>query len=193
MKFFLNPLKLLFIASCLILGSCSDNAEDAINPNDTTKSSNIIIVPENEVMYLDSQFEEDYEMQNLEYDSTREAYIDVDSNEFFIPIQEGYVLNFRQPKNGVKNPVKEIGGGIKYKIARKNPRSNPNKCQGDCKCGIGFRCGNEKYVYVKSNFVESFNFEDREASGKLLVDTENHFLIVRFDTVDIPWLELDNE
>lgn len=199
MKKYFKFLTFLFLSLCMVLTSCSEeediNSDENTNSVVTTKSelSNTIIVPEQEIMDMDAQFEEDYKIDNLNYDSDRESYINIDANELYVPIQVGYILNLNNPKNGIKNPVKEVGAGIKFNVARKKPRSDPNKCQGDCKCGVGFRCGNSKYIYAKSNNSDHFNFEDREAVGKIFIDEDNHYLIIKFTTQDIPWVELNNE
>lgn len=193
MKKLFKFLPIALLGFCLALSGCSEEQNTEFSSEISSKSAKILIVPENEIMDFDSKFQEDYQIGNLNYDSLRESYLDLDANELFIPIKEGYTLNFAQPDNDIKNPIKEAGAGIKFKIARLNPRENPTKCQGKCKCGVGFKCGNEKYIYAKSNLVESFDFENREASGRVYIDIENNFLIIRFDTVDIPWVILNEE
>jgi hypothetical protein len=193
MKKYFKCIPLLFIS---LMTSCSNentSFDSGSDEGQQAKSLNLLIVDTVEIHDFDEDFEDFLQIDNLMLDSSREAYVDIDANELYIPILEGYVFNSNLKTNNDEFPKVEIGAGIKYKVARKKPRSNPNRCQGDCKCGVGFRCGNDKYVYLKPKSVEQFNLEDRLASGQILIDVVNHYYVVEFDTIGIDWLFLDNE
>jgi len=187
--------KFLIILSVLFFISCDDDNAEVNDIDSFVKSSNTIItIPKSELLDFDSAFEREMGVFNLELDVSREAYLDVNQNKLFIPILEGYLIeNELQSKSDNKPKIKEVGAGIKFKIARKEPSSNPNRCQGGCKCGVGFRCGSTKYIYVKSNNLEEFDYQTREAVARQFIDTENDFYIFEFTTTGIDWNFLNNE
>lgn len=144
-------------------------------------------------MHYDNELEHISGLSNLKKDLSREAFIDVPTNELLIPIMD----NFEIPNTSIAYkssdfPKLETGAGIKFYVARKKPRNNINACQGDCKCGVGLKCGNQKYVYVKPKSLQRFSLDERLVSGQIYIDVESKYLIVKFDTQGVPWFNLDN-
>lgn len=180
-------------AFSLILFSCSEEQIDnnLFEVKSVTESS-LINVPHDEIFDFDSEFQEEIGIHNLILDHERQAYINIGENRIYIPIQPDYDIvgmssNF--PK------VKEVGAGIKFKLARLKPRKDPTKCQGDCKCGIGFRCGSVKHVYIdfETHSIGDFNIEDREVIAKQLIDTDGNYYILEVLTTNINWIDLEDE
>ncbi len=188
----LSALLLTFLISCNTDNSSDDIMADNESLYTTNSTEYLIYVPSDEILDFDSQFEEDMGVYNLDIDSERESFINVNENKLLIPIQSGYVINSEVNPTDTEIKIKEISAGIKFKLARKNPSSNPNKCQGGCKCGIGFRCGSTKEIGVKVGTSVDFDPEIRDAYAYQFIDTENNYYIFEF-TTNIDWEGLDNE
>ncbi|HLS10895.1 MAG TPA: hypothetical protein VK050_01910 [Flavobacteriaceae bacterium] len=177
----------------LILISCSEEQMDnnLLEVKSKTESS-LINVPHDEIFDLDSEFQEEIGVHNLILDHKRQAFINIGENRVYIPIQPDYEIvgmSSSFPK------VTEVGAGIKFKLARLKPSKDPTKCQGDCKCGIGFRCGSVKHVYIdfETYSIGNFNIEDREVIAKQLIDTDGNYYILEILTTNINWIDLEDE
>lgn len=157
-------------------------------PN-TIYSVKDIVVPHEELMEFDGEFEKTFGIESISLDKKREAYLDTDENKLYVPINENYVIK------GVnsKSDIKEISGGVKIYIARKNPRENPDACQGGCKCGIGFRCGRQYVITIKPKMSTTFDEVKREALAKHYIDTVKNYYIMEFLTKNINWEKLNDE
>lgn len=194
----LNLVKILSFTLFTFLISCTSNNlnDDIVVDNESLYTTNsteyLIYVPSEEILDFDLQFEKEMGVHNLDIDSERKSFINVNENKLLIPIQSGYEINSEVNPNDTKIKVKEISAGIKFKLARKNPRSDPNKCQGGCKCGIGFRCGSTKEIGIKVGTSIDFDPEIRDAYAYQFIDTENNYYIFEF-TTNIDWEKLDNE
>jgi hypothetical protein len=183
----------VLLGLCLVLNSCSE-ADSASSQISAPKTLSTLVLDANEIMDFDNELEDLIGISNLNKDLSRKSFVNIDTDELFIPIIGNFEISDSSVASKDSNfPKLETGGGIKFKVARRYPRANINHCQGDCKCGVGFRCGNEKYIYVKPKSVQTFSQEDRLASGQILIDIESNYLIVSFDTEGINWLTLDSK
>lgn len=196
--------KLLFISVFVftlnLITSCSssnDIEDQSFDPNqkgnsvNVMKRNDVIIINHSEVMDFDNVFENESGINNLSLDNQRDVFIDVIENKLYIPINPGYNVN--QPNFDSNVPkIKEVHGGIKFNLARKNASEDPSKCQGNCKCGIGFRCGSTGSVTIKTSHRVNFNPIEREAVAKQFIDIENDYYILEFVTI-IDWNKLKNE
>ena len=181
-----------FSISSIFISCSEEQIDNNLFEVKSVTDSGLINVPHDEIFDFDSEFQEEIGVHNLILDHEREAYINIDENRLYIPIQPDYkIINYSSnlPK------VTEVGAGIKFKLARLKPRKNKSKCQGDCKCGIGFRCGSVKHIYIdfETNSIDDFNIENREVIAKQLIDTDENYYILEFLTKNINWIELDNE
>jgi hypothetical protein len=139
----------------------------------------------------------------LQIDNSRKSFIDTSENKYYVPILTGYsFVNETLSKSDDDDiKIKEVSVVVKFKIARLNPRKNPSKCQGDCKRGIGFRCGGSVGIKVKkttankdgsANDYAEFNYETREAIAKQYINTEENYYVFEFIT-KIDWKRLNDE
>lgn len=179
---------IFFIAFFL---SCTSSTDDIKSPRD---SFNIINVSSDEIMDFGKDFEDEFGIYNLTVDNQRAIFIDIGEDKLYIPVNNGfyYIENSTLNSGNPEIKIKEVHGGIKFTVARKNPREDPSKCKGDCKCGVGFRCGSTKSVKIKLSDKVNFDTVDRVAVGKHYLDFENNYYIIEFVTI-MDWKMLQNE
>jgi hypothetical protein len=186
------------ISLVLFFLSCSNSIDDFQTTRDDVQvsrdGSNIINVSANEIMNFDKEFENEFGIYDLNVDQQRDIFINISESKLYIPVNSGFsvIENSTLNSGDPKIKIKEIHGGIKFTIARKDPREDPSKCQGNCKCGVGFRCGSTKSVTIKTSDRINFNTDNREAVAKHYLDFENNYYVLEFVTI-IDWNLLNNE
>lgn len=193
MKFF----KLLVITAFILTSCAKSESNDYLNQSEIINKT--ITVSKEQTVKFDSDFEKDMGVSNLNIDDSRKSFIDIEENKYYVPILPGYSFEDETLLKSDEDPeIKEVSVGVKFKIARLNPRNNPAKCQGDCKCGIGFRCGGSATVKIKvsskssNNDYDEFNYETREAIANQYINTKENYYIFEFVT-KIDWKRLNDE
>jgi len=188
----------LLVITMFILTSCEKSG-----PIDYLKQSeiinNTILVSKEQTIEFDSDFERKMGVSNLKIDDSRKSFIDIEENKYYVPILPGYSFEDEALLKSDDDPeIKEVSVNVKFKIARLNPRENPAKCQGDCKCGIGFRCGGSATVKIKvspkgsNNDYDEFNYDTREAIANQYINTKENYYIFEF-IKKIDWKRLNDE
>lgn len=121
----------------LIVQSCesdtsSFNENIAITPKST---DNFIVIEPNEALEVERFFIGE---TSFNLDETRESYVDVQANTAVFPVITTGLSELAEFEFDEMDLSKGIC--VRIKIRRKKASPRPDRCQGDCKCGMGFRC-----------------------------------------------------
>ena len=178
MKPITNLKTILVIISLLYLFSCEKHSEQ--NFADIRQQS-LIIDKEN---VPDTDFYQFIGFDEFIIDEERDILLDKENSILYIPYNDSYSV--------FDNTNKRINIVIRVclRIARRNNKEM-GSCTGDCKCGLGFRCGFITCQQLRTNAYNSNKSRDRWQPADVEIDENSNLINIAFIN-DIDWDYLQN-